>query len=310
MRALFLLMIMAVSVLIGGCGPVSNVPAGKKLEVMATFFPLYDFASQVGGERVHVSCLVPPGISIHDWEPAPGDLVKAVRSDVLVFNGAGLEPWVARVLPEFKGKAIVEASRGIALLRFNQESKSREVENEVTSVYDPHAWIDPVNAEHYVEQIAEGFCRADPAGAAYYRQKAEAYIRRLERLDRDYREAAAGFQRRDIVTSHAAFGYLAARYGLNQIPIAGLSPQAEPSAARLKELVQLVNARGTDYIFFEKLASPRLAEALAREAGVKTLVLSPAAGVTPEEKSGKKDYIAVMRDNLAALKTALGQEGD
>ena len=310
MRVLVLIAALLSGLFSGGCGEVTNPVLGGKVAVVATFYPLYDFACKVGGERVRVTCLVPPGVSIHDWEPTPKDVARVVKADVFVYNGAGLEPWVERILPECEGKP-VEATRGLTLLRFEAEAEGqgKTAGEHRHGVYDPHAWVDPVNAQHYVEAIAAGLAEADPTGAAYYRERAAAYTRQLEMLDEAYREAAARFTRREIVTSHAAFGYLARRYGLEQIPVAGLSPQAEPSPARLQELVALVRGRGIRYVFFETAASPRLAETLAREAGVQTLVLSPAAGLTPEERAGSKGYLAVMEDNLAVLQRALAEGG-
>ncbi|ACX52326.1 periplasmic solute binding protein [Ammonifex degensii KC4] len=295
-------------VALAGCGASAPTTQEKpaKLSVVATFFPLADFARQVGGDRVEVTCLVPPGVSVHDWEPSPGDLTKIMQSELFIYNGAGLEPWVDKVLPEYKGKP-VEAVKGIKLLTFAEVGG---VEGEDHHHYhgevDPHAWLDPVNAQQYVKNILEGLLAVDPQGADYYRQRVEAYEKKLQELDKAYREAAAHFRHREIVVSHAAFGYLAHRYGLKQIPIAGLSPQAEPSPAKLAELVRLIKGRHVKYVFFESPANPRVAETLAREAGVKALVLNPVAGLTPEEKSGAKGYLEVMQDNLKVLQQALG----
>lgn len=313
MRLVIVLVLLLCSLFSGCAGDKGRTDPGK-VQVVATFFPLYDFARQVGGERVEVTCLVPPGVSVHEWEPTARDVRRVLRADLFVYNGAGLEPWVDRVLPEFRGRAVVEATRGLDLMPYKGEGedhagKEAAAEDHHHGSYDPHAWLDPVRAQHYVRQIAAGLSRVDPAGKAYYEARAVAYSERLAALDRAYREAAAHFKRREIVTAHAAFGYLAARYGLRQIPVAGLSPQAEPSPARLQELVTLVRQHGVKYIFFDAAVSPRLAETLAREAGVKSLVLSPAAGLSPEEKSGQKDYLGVMEDNLAVLITALGGEG-
>ncbi|MGQ9512720.1 metal ABC transporter substrate-binding protein [Thermodesulfitimonas sp.] len=313
MRLVVAVVLLVCSLLSGCAGDKGGASAGK-VRVVATFFPLYDFARQVGGERIEVTCLVPPGVSVHEWEPTARDIKRAVQADLFIYNGAGLEPWVDKVLPEFHGRAVVEATRGLDLLRYTGEDedhagKDTAAEHHHHGPYDPHAWLDPVRAQYYVRQIAVGLSRVDPAGRAYYEERAAAYIERLAALDRAYREAAAHFKHREIVTAHAAFGYLAARYGLRQIPVAGLSPQAEPSPARLKELVALVRQYKVKYIFFDSTVSPRLAETLAREAGVKSLVLSPAAGLSPEEKAGQKGYLAVMEDNLAVLITALGSEG-
>ncbi|MGO0122303.1 metal ABC transporter substrate-binding protein [Desulfothermobacter acidiphilus] len=299
---------------LAGCGsPSPSSPGAKtgKLEVVATFFPLADFARQVGGDRVEVTCLVPPGVSVHDWEPSPGDLTKIMQAKVFIYNGAGLEPWVSKVLPEYRGQ-VVEAVKGVKLLTFAAEGGGAEARHQGEThthqhgTIDPHAWLDPVNAQQYVRNIMEGLIAADPQGADYYRQRAEAYEKKLQELDQAYKSAAAHFRHHDIVVSHAAFGYLAQRYGLHQIPIAGLSPQAEPSPAKLAELVRLVKEKHIKYVFFESTASPRVAETLAREAGVQALVLSPVAGLTPDEKSGAKGYVEVMQDNLKVLQQALG----
>lgn len=309
MRAPALILAVVLCILIGGCSWTQDVRSSGKVEVVATFFPLYDFACEVGGDKVNVTCLVPPGVSVHDWEPTPGDVARMMRADVLVYNGAELEPWVKRILPEFKGKA-VEATRGLELLRFDPEGNHRhETAGHRHGSYDPHAWLDPVNAQHYAAKIAEALAEVHPAGAVYYRKRLADYTADLQALDAAYREAAAGFEHREIVTAHAAFGYLAARYGLRQIPVAGLSPQAEPSPARLKELVQLVKEHGIRYVFFESAANPRLAETLAREAGVDSLVLSPVAGLSPGEQAGTKDYVTVMQENLLALQMALEEGG-
>lgn len=313
MRIWISILAVVLCILVGGCTRAENDHSTGKVEVVATFFPLYDFACQVGGERVQVRCLVPPGVSVHDWEPTPQDVARVVKADIFIYNGAGLEPWVERILPEFKGKRVVKATKGLKLLRFDAAGNhhhetgnhQHEAVNHHHGPYDPHAWLDPVNAQHYAARIAEGLAEADPACATYYRERLAAYTSELQSLDAAYREAAANFERREIVTAHAAFGYLAARYGLRQIPVAGLSPQAEPSPARLKELVQLVREHRIRYVFFESAASPRLAETLAREAGVGSLVLSPVAGLLPEEKADGKDYITVMKENLIALRTAL-----
>jgi len=305
LRVRILILAAVLCVLLGGCARAGSDRGTGKVEVVATFYPLYDFVRQVGGERVEVRCLVPPGVSVHAWEPTPQDVARMVKADVFVYNGAGLEPWVEGVLSDFMGKEIVKATEGLRLMRFGEGAGHEHENGHRHAQYDPHAWLDPVNAQYYAERIAEGLAEADPAGAAYYEERLAAYKSELQALDAAYREAAKGFKHKEIVTSHAAFGYLAARYGLRQIPVAGFSPQAEPSPARLKELVQLVKEHGVRYVFFESAANPRLAETLAREAGVDSLVLSPVAGLLPEEKAGGKDYITVMKENLIALQTAL-----
>jgi zinc transport system substrate-binding protein len=150
------------------------------------------------------------------------------------------------------------------------------------------------------------FSREDPQGAETYDRNAEAYESRLQALDRSFEEGLATCARRVIVTSHAAFGYLADRYGLEQEAISGLSPEAEPDPRRLQELIDLVKERGVTTVFSEELLSPAVAETLAREAGVRTAVLDPLEGLTPEEQQAGEDYVSIMRKNLAVLRSALG----
>jgi zinc transport system substrate-binding protein len=171
---------------------------------------------------------------------------------------------------------------------------------------DPHVWLDPVLYRAIVQRVRDALAQADPAGKATYAANADADERRLDELDHDYRARLASCQRHTIVTSHAAFGYLSARYGLAQVPITGIDPEAEPDPKRLADLTALVRRQGVTTIFTETLVSPRVAEALAREAGVRTAVLDPLEGLTPAEIAKGDSYDSVMRRNLAILRSALG----
>jgi zinc transport system substrate-binding protein len=171
---------------------------------------------------------------------------------------------------------------------------------------DPHVWLDPTLMAAIADEVGAALTRADPAGASVYQQNAAAYGAELEALHREFSDGLRDCDRRVIVTAHAAFGYLAARYGLMQEPIAGVSPEAEPDPRRLAELADLVKREGVTTILTEELVSPRVAETLAREAGVKTAVLNPLEGLTPEELTQGEDYASVMRQNLSTLRVALG----
>jgi zinc transport system substrate-binding protein len=170
---------------------------------------------------------------------------------------------------------------------------------------NPHVWLDPVRAQAQVEAIRAGFARIDPANAAAYAANAQAYRARLAALDAAFASGLKQCARRDIVTTHAAFSYVARRYGLTQIPISGLEPESEPSPADLAALVKQVKERKVQYVFFETLVSPKLAETLAREVGAKTLVLNPIEGLTKEEQAAGKNYVSLMEENLRSLRTAL-----
>lgn len=283
---------------------------GEKIEVLATFYPLYDFTRQVGGERVEVSCLIPNGVEPHHWEPSPGDIIAVKKADVLIYNGAGLEPWIDNVLRsiDLQKTVVVNTSAAVTLLPAGEHEaeEHRTCSEDGHGGYDPHIWLDPVNAQKQVEQIRDALIRVDPDGREYYETNAGSYLARLDALDRAFQETLAQAPQKEIVTTHAAFNYLCRRYGLKQVPIMGLSPEAEPGPAKMAEIIKLVKGKKIRYIFFETLVSPKVAEIIAAETGAGTMVLNPIAGLTPEESASGKDYVALMEQNLANLKVALG----
>jgi zinc transport system substrate-binding protein len=283
---------MAMAALIAlGCerAPVSPAATARPL-VVTSFFTLWDFTRQVAGERAEVVSLVPPGVEPHDWEPSPQDVVQARKARLFVYNGAGFEQGADRLLKEIAGSGAlpVNTTAGLPL-----------------ADGDPHVWLDPVLAQAQVDAITAGLMQADPEGRAGYGERATAYKAKLAALHADFEAGLRECARRDVVTSHAAFAYLTRRFRLNQVPVLGIAPESEPSPADLARLVRFARKAGVRYIFFETLVSPKLAETLAREVGAKTLVLNPIEGLTKEEAAAGKDYLALMRENLANLRTAL-----
>lgn len=303
-----------------------------KMSVVASFYPVYFFASEIGGEKANVRNLTPAGVEPHDFEPSPQDLVAIQKADLVVFNGSGLEPWVERLLP--LDTQVVLVSEGLASIEGGEHEHADEHEKEGAEHQeggehhdeeaeehgdehhnenehhdehglDPHVWLSPVLAAKMVEAIAQGFAQADPENAAYYADNARALKERLTTLDTAYREGLAVCDTKNVVVSHAAFAYLVAAYDLNQVPIAGLSPDEEPSAQELAEIVRFARDNDVQYIFFESLVSPKLSETIAREVGAETLVLDPIEGITQEELAAGETYISLMERNLANLKTAL-----
>ncbi|WP_155836667.1 metal ABC transporter substrate-binding protein [Anaeroarcus burkinensis] len=298
---------------IAGCG-MSTKPQEKKLQVVASVYPVQEFVKAVGKDRVDVSLLVPPGTEPHDWEPTAKDLAKIKGSALLVYHGAGLEHWVGAVVkPDLLGSAkAVEASKGIALLdAAESESEDEHGHNhsgETHETKDPHVWLDPVLAQQEVKTILAALIEVDPAHASEYEANAAAYVKELQLLHDEYTVALQHTAKRELITSHAAFSYLAKRYQLQQVPVMGLSPDAEPTADKMAEIIRFCKAHQVKYIFFETLVSPKLAEVLSREAGASTLVLNPLEGLTVEEyKAGKSSYLTLMRENLQQLKKALAQ---
>jgi zinc transport system substrate-binding protein len=269
---------------LAGCGGAS---AQHGPTVVAAFYPLAWAAEHVAGGTAHVRNLTPPGAEPHDIELTPKDVADLERADVVLYLSHGFQPAVEQALRGARGKR-VDALAGVSL---------RSGVGDEAGKTDPHVWLDPVLFARVVQRV--GTALGDT-------RRGDALARRVHALDGVYRTGLTHCARRDFVTSHAAFGYLAARYGLHQIAITGLDPEAEPSAARLRDLANLVRRDHVRVVFFEKLVSPKLAETVAREAGVQTAVLDPIEGLTPAEQRSGDDYLTLMRRNLAALREALG----
>ena len=268
---------------LGGCGGSSD---DSSQHVVASFYPLEYAAKQIGGSAVDVTNLTPPGAEPHDIELTARDVARIQEADVVLYLDSRFQPAVEDAVADARGKAI-DLLEGIELRRAHDEETRS----------DPHIWLDPVRYARAVGEIG----RALDVGKG-----ADTMTARLHRLDREFREGLSTCERREIVTSHAAFGYLAARYGLTQVPIAGVSPEAEPTPRTLESAVRRVRESGATTVFFETLVSPRVAETVARETGARTAVLDPIEGVTKDEAARGDDYFTIMRRNLVALRSALG----
>lgn len=275
----------------------SKTPGSSgRLLVTATYYPLYDFAMAIGGDKVEVSNITPPGAEPHDYEATPKQLAQAQDAQVFIYNGAHLEPWADNFLQDYK-HVIVRASRNIDIDSLADQA------NPSKKVQDPHFWLDPVLAQTMVDNVRDGLIQADPTHKAFFYDRADSYKAQLAALDQAFRTGLASCQTREVVSAHQAFGYLAKRYNLKVTAIAGLSAQEEPSPARLADLAKLVRAKHIHYIFFESLTSPALAKALARETGAQTAVFDPIEGLNHETQA--KNYLSLQYDNLAQLRTAL-----
>jgi zinc transport system substrate-binding protein len=283
----------------------ANTPgaAGGPVSAVASFYPIEYLARRIGGEHVQVFNPVPPGAEPHDLELTPRSIERIQKSRVFLYLGEGFQPAVDRALDTIKGPDLVvrDVAEGLRLV-----PGVNEVEEEAG--LDPHIWLDPVMAQGIAGNIAAALKEADPANADTYTANADKVKGDLVALDADFKSGLANCKRKEIITSHAAFAYLANRYGLEQVPITGLSPEAEPSPARLQEIITFARAHDVKYIFFETLVEPKVAQLIASEVGAQTLVLNPIEGLTSEQVAAGRDYISIMRENLANLKTALDCE--
>lgn len=266
----------------------------ERLEVVASFYPVYFFASQIAGERAEVRNITPAGAEPHDFAPTAQDIVRIERADLIVLNGGGVEGWAESVIQQVDPSKVVVVSDGLMTL---EEDESR--------VADPHVWLSPVLVKRVAEKIAAGYIQIDPAQTSFYERNLAEVKTKLDALDAEYRTRLASCAKKDFITSHAAFGYLAKEYGLRQIPIAGLSPEEEPSAQELARIADFAKENDVRVIFFESLVSPRLAETIASEIGAETLVLDPIEGLGDDDVAAGEDYFTKMRSNLKNLRIAL-----
>ncbi len=289
----------AVAVLLSGCS--SSGPAdGNRVSVVASFYPLAEAAQQVGGALVSVENLTPPGVEPHDLELAPDDIETIATADVVLYLGGGFQPAVEDAVSQAEDAVKVDALEAVD----THAAPASEVEEGPT--VDPHVWLDPARFEQVVRAVSDALSEADPANEATYDANADTYVTELAVLDDHFRAGLSNCERTTIVTSHEAFGYLADAYGLTQVAIAGLSPEAEPDPRRLAELRDLVVREGITTIFAEELVSPKVAETLATEAGVSVEVLDPLESLTDAQVEAGEDYVSVMRKNLDILRGALG----
>lgn len=305
----------AVALIGSACGAGDNRGANAeepgesraRVSVVASVYPLVEAAGQVGGVRVDVVSLTPAGSEPHDLELTPRDVDALEDADVVLYLGEGFQPAVEE-LAERRDGATVDLLEGKPLRAPPGDTDEHQDESDhpAEDGPDPHVWLDPILMIQMVGQISEALSEVDPAGADAYERHATRFVEELEELHADLESGLADCRSRTIVTSHAAFGYLAARYGLDQESISGLSPEAEPDPERLDELTELVEREGISTIFTETLVAPEVAETLAREAGVRTALLNPLEGLSAEELAAGGDYPSVMRKNLAALREALG----
>ncbi|MGO4541674.1 metal ABC transporter solute-binding protein, Zn/Mn family [Paenibacillus sp. 2TAB19] len=319
-RYLAISLVAAIALLTAACGNTSNntntaegnTEQNDKLSVVTSFYPLYFMAKEIGGEHVKVDNLVAAGVEPHDWTPKSRDLSTASNANLFLYHGAGLEGWVEdfqKGLSKDSGVAVKGMSEGITLIH-GEEEEEHEHEHEGEEDHDhegldPHTWVSPKSALILAENIKDSLIEADVTHKADYEQNFAALQEKLVAIDAEYTAELTKASKKDIVVSHQAFGYLARDYGLNQVAIMGLSPDAEPRAQDLLEIAKFVKENDVRVIFFEELVSDNLAKTLADEADVETQVLNPLEGLTSEQEKAGDSYLTLMERNLQYLSQAL-----
>ena len=237
---------------------------------------MYDFAKKIGGDKVEVINLVPAGTEPHDWEPSTKDLIEMEKSDIFIYNGAGMEQWVDDVL----------------------ESLDTE---ELTS------WLDPQNAKYEMNKIKKALIKVDAENKDYYEANYKRYAKECDKLDTLYKEETSKLTKKELVVAHEAFGYLCHAYGLEQMGIEGLSADDEPDPKQMSEVIRFAKEHQVKTIFFEELVSPKVAKTIAKETGANAKMLNPLEGLSNKKIKAGEDYFSVMKQNLAAIKEALSE---
>ena len=296
------LLALGLAAVVSGCAALTstNHRTDGKPNLVAAFYPLQFVAQQVGGDRVSVTNLVQPGVEPHDLELTPRQVAQVVDADAVIYLG-DFQPAVDSAVTETKKRKTLDVST-VSSQRDGyvpvEEGKARKREKGK----DPHVWLDPTRMARITDAVVKKLAALDPAHAAEYTANARVLDTKLATLDSQYQVGLASCARKTIVVSHNAFGYLAERYGLNQVSITGLTPDQEASATRLAEVATYAKENGVTVIFFETLVSPKVAKVLAREVGAKAEMLDPIEGIAEHSNA---DYFTVMRSNLTTLRSAL-----
>ncbi len=282
-----------------------------RLKVTATIFPLYDFARAVGGEKISVSMLLPPGADAHNYELKPEEIVKVTNSDVFLFINFEMEQWAYKIISAATEKTnmlAVETGKGTFLLPLAVagEQEQDEYGGQHASRFDPHIWLDLANAQIIIDNITEAFINKDQANSDYYKNNARKYKSRLAALDKKYREKLA-LCKSDVIlhAGHWAFAYLAQRYKLKYMAAYSTSAEAEPLPQNIFNMVEQIKKTGATYIFYEDLVAPRLAQTMAKETGVGLLKLNNGHDIGKNDIKKGVTFLSLMEENLANLRKGL-----
>lgn len=306
---------------------LANDSSLEKPKVYASFYPIYDFTSKVGGDKIDLEQLVPAGVGSHDYEPSSQDLVKLQEADLLVINGSSMEGWAEDLTASLgEGLSLCDSSENIKPLEghsHSHEESNEDVHSQEEAEHgdhsheedeheahehgnlDPHTWTSPKNAKIQMETIKNALVDLDPANKDYYEDNYKKASQDLDKLDEEFQLAAKDFKSKDLVVTHEAFGYLANEYGLEQMGIEALVPESEPTPARMAEIINFVEENNIHAIFYETSGKENVVDTIANETGVKTLPLNTLETITDKEKKDGEDYLSLMRKNLESLKKGL-----
>ena len=295
-------------ILLSGC---SNIEAeSEKPNVIVTLFPQYDMVRAIAKDKVNLELLLPAGVEPHSYEPTPNTIIRINESDLFVYTSDIMETWISNLFTELndQGPIVVNSSNSVELITHLEEEDSDEEEHD--EEYDPHFWLDPLNAKIMAENITAGLIEMDPENADFYQANANIYLSELDKLDQEFIDLFNRVKLNKIIYGgHFAFGYLSNRFNIEILsPYTGYSPDAEPSVSSLAELINVMQENQIKVIFYEELVDPKIARTISEQTGAKIEVLHGAHNLSLEEMAQGLTYFDVMRSNIEKLKVALNYE--
>lgn len=295
-------------ILLSGC---SNIEAeSDKPNVIVTLFPQYDMVRAIAKDKVNLEILLPAGVEPHSYEPTPNTIIRINESDLFVYTSDIMETWISNLFTELndQGPIVVNSSNGVELITHLEEEHSDEEDHD--EEYDPHFWLDPLNAKIMAENITVGLIEMDPENADFYQANANIYLSELDKLDQEFIDLFNRVKLNKIIYGgHFAFGYLSNRFNIEILsPYTGYSPDAEPSVSSLAELINVMQENQIKVIFYEELVDPKIARTISEQTGANIEVLHGAHNLSQEEMAQGLTYFDVMRSNIEKLKVALNYE--
>ncbi|EOP73026.1 high-affinity zinc uptake system protein znuA [Bacillus cereus VDM006] len=304
--------ILIFTLIFAGCTSKKDEAAKKdgKLSVYTTIFPLADFAKKIGGDYVNVETIYPPGADSHTYEPSQKQTVQVAKADLFVYNGAELEPFAEKMEKALKKEnvKVVNASKGFDLIASSEEEHEHEESHKEEENHhhdkDPHVWLDPTLAMKQAEKIKDALVELQPDHKKEFEKNFAALQTKFTDLDDHFKSVVSDAKTKDILVSHAAYGYWEKRYGLKQIPVAGISASDEPSQKELANITKTAKEHGLKYILFETFSTPKVAEVIQKETGTKILRLNHLATISEDDAKKNKDYFTLMEENVNTLKEA------
>lgn len=308
-----LILFCLILILIFSCQQANDPdPKDKKLRVIATIFPVYDFARNIGGDKINIKMLLPPGTDAHHYELRPEDIVRVTKADVFLFTNFELEQWAYKIIKaadKNTNMLAVETGNGAILLPLDQEEANHDThENHDGHVsrFDPHIWLDMDNAQKMVDNITDAFIQKDPRNSDYYLKNAGDYKRKLVNMDQRYRTALAACKTRTVLhAGHWAFAYLAARYHLQYIAAYNVFADAEPAPQQIFVLIDQIKNEKVSHVYYEDMMNPRLAKTIASETGAGLLKLNNGHDISKADINKGETFLSLMEKNLISLQKGL-----